>query len=72
MSLKESDFILTEISCDKTGFEAICMFCPDCESCENYPRQKIKFENCELIKQGNSAVVSVKLAFNDAVEEFIC
>ena len=70
MPLSEKDLVLRPIECD-IGVEPICVLCPDCESCEKVPRDIISFENGQLIRQGNSAIVSLKLRFNDPVEEFI-
>lgn len=70
MPLSESDLVLRPIECD-IGVEPICVLCPDCEDCEKVPRNIISFENGQLIRQGNSAIVSLKLKFNDPVEEFI-
>ncbi|UCE12355.1 MAG: hypothetical protein JSV04_09145 [Candidatus Heimdallarchaeota archaeon] len=71
MPLEESNLVLRSVSCDKTGVEPICVLCPECEECQRVPREIISFENGQLIRQGNSAIVSLKLQFNDPVEEFI-
>lgn len=71
LPLLESNLTLHPVRCDKTGVEPICVLCPDCEDCERVPREVILFENEQLIKQGNSAIFSLKLHFNDPVEEFI-
>ncbi len=71
VSLQENNLILHAVKCDKSGVEPICVLCPDCECCETVPREKISFTNGELIRQGNSAIVSLKLQFNDPVEQFI-
>jgi len=70
LTLKETDLNLLPIKCP-TGMEPICILDPDHPCCENIPRETIGFENGELIRQGNSAIVSLKLSFNDPVEEFI-
>jgi hypothetical protein len=51
--------------------EPLCILDPEHPCCENIKRETIKFKNGILVKQGNSAIVSLKLTFNDAVEEFI-
>jgi hypothetical protein len=51
--------------------EPMCILDPDHPCCENIKRETVEFKNGLLIKQGNSAIVSLKLAFNDPVEEFI-
>lgn len=71
LPLLESNIILRSVRCDKTGVEPICVLCPDCECCDTVPREITSFENGQLIKQGNSAIISLKLHFNDPVEEFI-
>ncbi|NHJ00641.1 MAG: hypothetical protein EAX86_00805 [Candidatus Heimdallarchaeota archaeon] len=70
MPLKESDLVLQVVPC-QTGMEPICILDPDHPCCEKIRREELSFENGQLIKQGNSAIVSLKLAFNDPVEEFI-
>ena len=70
MNLKESDLALYEVPCT-TGMEPICILDPDHPCCENIEREQIEFTNGILIKKGNSAIVSLKLSFNDPVEEFI-
>lgn len=71
MPLEESNLILHPVSCDRRGVEPICVLCPESEECERVSREIILFENGQLIRQGNSAIVSLKLQFNDPVEEFI-
>lgn len=63
--------MLRDVVCDKRGVEPICVLCPDCDSCDMVPREIVSFKNGQLIKQGNSAIVSLKLNFYDAVEQFI-
>lgn len=70
MSLLESNLELHSVTCDKTGVEPICVLCPDCECCDTVPREVTSFGNGQLIRQGNSAIVSLKLHFNDPVEQF--
>ena len=70
MSLRESDLILASVPC-ASGMEPLCVLDPEHPCCENIKRETIKFKNGILVKQGNSAIVSLKLSFNDAVEEFI-
>ncbi len=70
MQLNESDLILYIVPCT-SGMEPICILDPDHPCCEEIKRETIEFENGMLIKQGNSAIVSLKLSFNDPVEEFI-
>ncbi|MHA1215497.1 MAG: hypothetical protein ACTSPG_09365 [Candidatus Hodarchaeales archaeon] len=70
MELKEADLILKPVQC-QTGMEPICVLDPEHPCCENVPREVIKFEHGEMVRQGNSAIVSLKLRFNDPVEEFI-
>ncbi|UCG89971.1 MAG: hypothetical protein JSU57_05780 [Candidatus Heimdallarchaeota archaeon] len=71
MPLLESNLALQSVNCDRTGVEPICVLCSECEVCETVPREITSFENGQLIKQGNSAIVSLKLHFNDPVEQFI-
>jgi len=71
LPLLKSNLILQPVKCDKTGVEPICVLCPECDGCETAPREITSFENGQLIKQGNSAIVSLKLHFNDPVEQFI-
>lgn len=71
MPLVESDLTLISLDCKKAAVEPICVLDPDHECCESIPRETIKFENGELIKHGNSAIVSLKLQFGDPVEQFI-
>ncbi|MFX1285173.1 MAG: hypothetical protein ACFFB5_16070 [Promethearchaeota archaeon] len=71
MPLLESNLVLQSVKCDKTGVEPICVLCPDCEGCETALREIINFKNGQLIRQGNSAIASLKLRFNDPVEQFI-
>ncbi|MCK4848823.1 MAG: hypothetical protein KAT16_07370, partial [Candidatus Heimdallarchaeota archaeon] len=54
-----------------SGMEPLCILDPEHPCCENISKETIKFKNGILVKQGNSAIVSLKLSFNDAVEEFI-
>jgi hypothetical protein len=70
MSLKESDLILKPITCT-AGMEPMCVLDPDHPCCENVAREVIPFNNGELVRQGNSAILSLKLSFNDPVENFI-
>jgi hypothetical protein len=57
----------------KGAVEPICVLDPEHECCMDVPREEIVFENGNglLVKQGNSAIVSLKLQFGDPVEEFI-
>ena len=71
MPLKELDLNLYPINCTKGAIEPICVLDPDHECCMDIPREEIPFENGILVKQGNSAIVSLKLQFGDPVEEFI-
>ncbi len=76
MELNESHLILKEIDTKgQTGIDTICVFSPDSEFCKHIPREKINFQlkdvNGELIRHGNSAILSLKLNFNDEVEKFI-
>ncbi len=75
MPLTESNLLLQSISCDKTGYDAFCVICPECECCDKVTRKTIPFNipggRGELITHGNSAIISLKLTFNDVVEEFI-
>jgi hypothetical protein len=70
LSLRESDLILSSVPCT-SGMEPFCILDPEHPCCENIKRETIKFKNGILVKQGNSAIVSLALTFNDAVEEFI-
>ena len=70
LSLRESDLILSSVPCT-SGMEPFCILDPEHPCCENIKRETIKFKNGILVKQGNSAIVSLALSFNDAVEEFI-
>ncbi|MHA1976102.1 MAG: hypothetical protein ACW98F_03480 [Candidatus Hodarchaeales archaeon] len=70
MTLNESQLQLYPVPCT-SGMEPNCILDPDHPCCENIKRDTIEFKNGLLIKQGNSAIVSLKLAFNDPVEEFI-
>lgn len=71
MPLKESDLKLHPIDCAKGAVEPICILDPGHECCMDIPREEIPFENGILVKQGNSAIVSLTLQFSDPVEEFI-
>ncbi|MFX0094115.1 MAG: hypothetical protein ACFFBD_20425 [Candidatus Hodarchaeota archaeon] len=75
MSLKESYLILDYIDCDKTGFDAFCVVCPDCEHCQEFIPKSISFEvrggKGKIFVFGNSAIISLKISFNDSIEEFI-
>lgn len=71
MPLIESDLELQPLDCGIGGAEPICILDPDHECCKDIPREVVSFENGELIKQGNSAIVSLKLKLNDPVEQFI-
>ncbi|MFX0122870.1 MAG: hypothetical protein ACFFAE_04475 [Candidatus Hodarchaeota archaeon] len=71
MPLKESDLVLRPLDCKVGGMEPICILDPDHPCCADVPRKEIMFEGGQLVKQGNSAIVSLKLHFNDPVEEFI-
>ncbi len=71
MSLKESDLKLISLNCKKAAVEPICVLDPEHECCETIPREVIAFENGEMIKHGNSAIVSLKLHFSDPIEQFI-
>ncbi len=70
MSLRESDLKLSPVPCT-SGMEPLCILDPEHPCCENIKKETIKFKNGILVKQGNSAIVSLKLSFNDPVEEFI-
>ena len=70
LPLNESDLKLHNVPC-AAGMEPLCILDPDHPCCEGIERKTIEFENGTLIKQGNSAIVSLRLSFNDAVEEFI-
>ncbi len=70
MSLDESQLQLFPVPCT-TGMEPMCILDPDHPCCEKIKRETVEFKNGILIKQGNSAIVSLKLSFNDPVEEFI-
>ena len=70
LSLRESDLNLAPVPCT-SGMEPLCILDPEHPCCEVIKRETIKFKNGILVKQGNSATVSLKLTFNDAVEEFI-
>jgi hypothetical protein len=71
LPLEESDLKLHPIDCAKGAVEPICVLDPDHECCMDIPREEISFKNGILVKQGNSAIVSLKLQFSDPVEEFI-
>lgn len=71
MELHESDLTLQSNPCNKTGIEAICVLSPDSICCRDVPREYIPFTNGELIKQGNSAILSFNIEFQDEVEKFI-
>ncbi|MFW9857118.1 MAG: hypothetical protein ACFFFG_18865 [Candidatus Thorarchaeota archaeon] len=71
MPLSETDLILEPLDCKSGGREPICVMEPDDECCKGVPREVIPFENGEVIRHGNSAVVSLKIAINDPVEQFI-
>ncbi|MFX1505160.1 MAG: hypothetical protein ACFFDC_03505 [Promethearchaeota archaeon] len=71
MPLKESDLVLRPLDCKVGGMEPICILDPDHPCCEDVPREEIMFEDGQLVKKGNSAIVSLKLHFNDPVEVFI-
>lgn len=71
MGLKESDLELHSVECGIGAVEPICVIDPEHECCMDIPREEIVFENGLLVKQGNSAIVSLKLHFSDPVEEFI-
>jgi hypothetical protein len=70
MILKESDLKLYSVPCT-AGMEPMCILDPDHPCCAEIRREVIEFENGVLVKQGNSAIVSLRLSFNDPVEEFI-
>lgn len=70
MPLKELELGLRPVPC-QTGMEPMCVLDPEHPCCAKIPREEIEFENGLLVKQGNSAIVSLKLSFNDPVEEFI-
>jgi len=71
LPLAESDLELHLLDCKIGGEEPICILDPDHPCCEKVPRKEIMFKGGQLIKQGNSAIVSLKIKFNDPVEEFI-
>jgi hypothetical protein len=71
LAIQESDLVLRPLNCKIGGMEPICILQPDHPCCEDVPRQEIMFEGGQLVKQGNSAIVSLKLHFNDPVEQFI-
>ncbi len=71
MTLKESDLQLRSVDCVTGAVEPICVLDPDHECCMDVLREEIPFKDGLLIKQGNSAIVSLKLQFGDPVEEFI-
>ena len=70
MTLDESQLQLYPVPC-AAGMEPNCILDPDHPCCEKIKRESIEFKGGILIKQGNSAIVSLKLTFNDPVEEFI-
>ena len=70
LTLDESQIQLYPVPCT-SGMEPNCILDPDHPCCENIKREIIEFKNGIMIKQGNSAIVSLKLTFNDPVEEFI-
>ncbi len=70
VTLNESQLQLFPVPCT-SGMEPNCILDPDHPCCENIKRETIEFKNGLLVKQGNSAIVSLKLSFNDPVEEFI-
>ncbi|MHA1993161.1 MAG: hypothetical protein ACW97Z_01305 [Candidatus Hodarchaeales archaeon] len=70
MSFNQSQLQLYPVPCT-SGMEPNCILDPDHPCCENVKRETVEFKNGLLIKQGNSAIVSLKLTFNDPVEEFI-
>ena len=70
LSLRESDLKLSPVPCT-SGMEPLCILDPEHPCCEDIKKETIKFTDGILVKQGNSAIVSLKLSFNDAVEEFI-
>jgi hypothetical protein len=51
--------------------EPMCILDPDHPCCVEIKREVIEFKDGLVVKQGNSAIVSLKLRFNDPVEEFI-
>ncbi|MHA2233007.1 MAG: hypothetical protein ACXAB4_10985 [Candidatus Hodarchaeales archaeon] len=76
MPLNESHLTLKEIDTrGMTGIETICIFSPDSEFCKDMKRETIPFSlkeaSGELIRHGNSAILSLKLNFSDEVEKFI-
>ena len=71
MPLSETDIILQPLDCKSGGREPICVIEPDDKCCKGIPREVITFEHGEIIRQGNSALVSLKIAVNDPVEQFI-
>jgi hypothetical protein len=71
LPLSEIDLVLQLLDCKTGGEEPICILDPDHECCKDISREVISFENGELIKQGNSAIVSLKLQLSDPVEQFI-
>jgi hypothetical protein len=76
MELNESHLILKEIDTGgRTGIDTICVFSPDSEFCKHIPRETIAFQlkkaSGELIRHGNSAILSLKLSFSDEVEKFV-
>ncbi|MFX0114641.1 MAG: hypothetical protein ACFFB3_08840 [Candidatus Hodarchaeota archaeon] len=76
MELNESHLVLKEIDTGgRTGIDTICVFSPDSEFCKHIRREKIDFQlkeaSGQLIRHGNSAILSLKLNFSDDVEKFV-
>ena len=76
MQLNESHLTLKDIDTrGKTGIDMICVLSPDSEFCKGIPRETIAFQlkeaSGELIRHGNSAILSLKLNFSDEVEKFV-
>ena len=71
MPLEESDLVLRPLDCKIGGMEPICILEPEHPCCEDVPLQEIMFEGGQMFKKGNSAIISLKLHFNDPVEQFI-
>ena len=60
LSLDESQLQLYPVPCT-SGMEPNCILDPDHPCCENIERKTVEFKDGILIKQGNSAIVSLKL-----------
>lgn len=76
MQINESHLTLREIDTGgRTGIDTICVFSPESEFCKHLSRETIAFQlkeaSGELIRHGNSAILSLKLNFSDNVEKFV-